>query len=88
MMRKMRTTIDLSDALLDELKSLARTRQQPMKAVIEETLRRGLAAGASAGAKRPLPTFAVGIKPAYRGTSMNQLYDQLETDGHLKVAEE
>ena len=84
----MRTTIDINESLLDELKSLARNGKRPMKVVIEEGLRRGLSAQGSGVQKRPLPTFSVGIKPACRGMSLNQLYDQVEADEHLKVAEE
>ena len=32
-------------------------------------------------------TFKIGIKPAYLGMSMNQLYDQLEAESTLKVAD-
>ena len=62
----------------------------PMTRVVEQTLRRGLSAGSSADpAYEPnIRTHKVGIKPAYQGMSMNQLYDQLEAETTLKVAEE
>jgi hypothetical protein len=66
---------------------LARTRQRPFRAVVEETLQRGLAAEAGRTGDIELPTFPVGIKAAYRGLSMNQLYDQIESEDSLKVAE-
>jgi len=82
----MRTTINISDGLLAEVRELARRRQRPFREVFEEVLQRGL--GAEAAPREPvsLITHAVGIKPAYRGQSMNQLYDQIEAEeGIAKV---
>jgi hypothetical protein len=84
----MRTTIDISDALLAELRQRAAKTGQPFRKVVEEALQLGLAGKAKATRKPSLPTYPVGIKPAYRGVSLNQLYDQLEAESHLKVAEE
>lgn len=83
----MRTTLNISDALLDELRVRAHESGRPMNATIEEVLRRGLAAKASPRKATEAKTFKVGIKPAYLGMSMNQLYDQLEAESTLKVAE-
>ena len=87
-MRFMRTTIDINDALLDTLKQRARHEGRPMTKVLNEALERGLAAASKRKKKVRIKTHAVGIRPAYRGMSMNQLYDQIESDHHLKVAEE
>lgn len=84
----MRTTIDINDALLKELRQRAADTGQPFRKVIEETLQIGLAGKAKAAKKPRLATYPVGIKPAYRGVSLNQLYDQLEAENYLKVAEE
>lgn len=84
----MRTTINISDAILAELKERARSRRRPLREIVDETLKRGLAAPGGTRRKANLPTFDVGIKPAYRGMSLNQLYDQLEAEDNLKVAEE
>lgn len=84
----MRTTIDINDALLAELRQRAAETGRPFRKVVEETLQIGLAGKAQSGKKPRLITYPVGIKPAYRGMSMNQLYDQLETESHLNVAEE
>lgn len=84
----MRTTLDINDATLSELRKRAGARGQSFRETVEETLRLGLAATALTGKKKvKLKTYAVGIKSAYRGTSLNQLYDQLESEDHLKVAE-
>jgi hypothetical protein len=90
MMRFMRTTLNISDGLLEELRELARTEKLPMTKVVEKTLRRGLSKGADPDSRyQPqMRTYEVGIKPAYRGMSMNQLYDQLESETTLEVAEE
>ena len=84
----MRTTIDINNALLKELRQRAAETGQPFRQVVEETLQIGLAGKANVAGKPRLKTHAVGIKPAYRGVSLNQLYDQLEAENHLKVAEE
>lgn len=84
----MRTTININDALLTELRQQAAKTGQPFRKVVEETLQLGLSGKVKATRKPSLPTYPVGIKPAYRGVSLNQLYDQLEAESHLKVAEE
>ena len=48
---------------------------------------RGLSAGRRPVPRYPArrcPIYEVGVKPAYQGMSMNQLYDQLESEGGLK----
>ena len=84
----MRTTLNISDALLAELRSRANETGRPMNATIEEVLQRGLSADAQQQKPPKLRTFRIGVKPAYLGMSMNQIYDQLETEITLKVAEE
>lgn len=87
MMRSMRTTININDALLQELKERAHREKRPMTKVLEDALRRGLSGGKDKRPSTRIQTHPVGIKPAYRGMSMNQLYDQLESEEQLKVAE-
>jgi plasmid stability protein len=84
----MRTTLNISDALLAELRSRANESGRPMNATIEEVLQRGLAAESPQRRQTKVRTFRVGVKPAYLGMSMNQIYDQLEAESTLKVAEE
>ena len=81
----MRMTLNIDDALLGELRVRARETGRPMSATIEEILRRGLAAKNPSRKAVQAKTFKVGIKPAYLGMSMNQLYDQLEAESTLKV---
>lgn len=87
MMSLMRTTFNISDAVLDALRDRARELKRPLNKVVEDSLQRGLAAAAQPAPPIKIPTFSVGIKPAYRGMSMNQLYDQLEAEDITKVAE-
>ena len=87
MMPLMRTTIDINDALLEELKQRAREQKMPLRKVVDAALRAGLRNPPSLKGEVNIPAFKVGIKPAYRGVSMNQLYDQLEAEGHVNVAE-
>lgn len=84
----MRTTINISDALLSDLKARAAERKKPFRHIVEETLQRGLAASGTPPSKQVgIPTYPVGIKQAYRGISMNQIYDQIEAEDVRKVSE-
>lgn len=77
----MRTTINISDGILSELREIARRRGRPFREIVEETIQRGLGAGQTSSRKRVrIRTHRVGIKPAYQGLSLNQLYDQLEAE--------
>ena len=81
MMLNVRTTLNISDALLEEIRERSRRTGRPLRQVTEDALRRGLSCeGAPAETVRIKP-FRVGVKPAYQGMSMNQLYDQLEAEG-------
>ena len=79
--------MNISDALLDELRVRAHEAGRPMNATVEEVLRRGLAAKTPARKAITVKAFKVGIKPAYLGLSMNQLYDQIEAEETLKIAD-
>ena len=76
-----RTTINISDAILSELHERARQRRRPFREILKETIQLGLSA-TPASCEQPvrIETYRVGIKSAYRGLSMNQLYDQIEAE--------
>ena len=79
---RVRTTINISDGILSELHERARQRRRPFREILEETIQRGLSATTPSSEKHvSIQTHRVGIKPAYRGLSMNQLYDQIEAEG-------
>jgi hypothetical protein len=76
-----RTTINISDGILSELHERARQRRRPFREILEETIQLGLSAMPPSSEERArIETHRVGIKPAYRGLSMNQLYDQVEAE--------
>jgi len=78
----MRTTLGINDALLRELRRRAAATGQPFRQVVEETLARGLAAAGKPARSRAFRVrpHALGLKPGFRGVSLNQLYDQLEAE--------
>jgi hypothetical protein len=84
---KMRTTLDINDATLDALKERAASQRKSLREVVEDVLQLGLAVQPGHDEAVDFPTFAVGIKGAYRGMSLNQLYDQIESESQMKVAE-
>jgi len=83
----MRTTIDINDALLSELRRKAGSEGRPFKRVVEEVLHRGLVREQGSSVRVKIPVHNVGLKPAYRAASFNQLYDQLEAEATARVAE-
>ena len=80
MMPFVRTTLNISDALLEELRERSRQTGRPLRQVTEDILRRGLSNQDAPAGKVRIKPFRVGIKPAYQGMSLNQLYDQLEAE--------
>ena len=83
----MRTTIDINDALLRDLRRKAGSEGRSFKQVIEDVLHRGLGREPGASKRIKLPIFSVGLKPAYRAANLNQIYDQLEADATARVAD-
>jgi len=82
-----RTTFDINDALLKELRKKAAQAGRPFRPVVEETIALGLArqTGAAApGKKFQVKAHPLNIKPGFRGTSFNQIYDQLEAEDAAK----
>lgn len=57
-----------------------------MRHVVEDVLRLGLSSGDGSHRESiKIKPFRLGLKPAYQGMSMNQLYDQLEAEDALSV---
>jgi len=83
----MRTTIDINDALLRDLRHKAGSEGRPFKQVVEETLHRGLGRERGPSGRVKVPVYDVGLKPAYQAASLNTLYDQLEAEATARVAE-
>jgi hypothetical protein len=78
----MRTTIDINDATLLELRKRAAKTGRPFREVVEQSLKLGLAQmDKPAGRKRiRILTHPLALKPGFQGVSLNQLYDQLEAE--------
>jgi hypothetical protein len=78
----MRTTLGINDALLRELRRRATAAGRPFRQVVEETLARGLAAADKPERSRAFRVrpHALGLKPGFRGVSLNQIYDQIEAE--------
>lgn len=78
----MRTTVDINDALLKELRERAVESGVSFKRILEQTLASGLANHPTLIKTRKFKVrpHALGVKPGFRGMSMNQLYDQLEAE--------
>ena len=78
----MRTTVDINDALLRELRERSRLQDRSFRDLLEHTLRVGLAQmdKPDEHARFRVSPHALGIKPGFRGMSMNQLYDQIEAE--------
>jgi hypothetical protein len=77
----MRTTLNISDAILQELRALSESTRRPFREVLEDTIHRGLSRPESRRRKISISPHPVGVKPAFRGMSMNQLFDQIEAEG-------
>ena len=82
----MRTTLSLDDDLAEALNRAARLSGRSFKAVVNETLRRGLTQSASGAAG--LEPFVVepqscGWRPGIDPLRLNQLVDDLETETWL-----
>jgi hypothetical protein len=83
----MRTTITLDEDVGKRLQQMARRTNRTFKALVNETLRRGLAAGV----RPPSPSKRFVVRPKACGfragidlLRLNQLSDELETDTFVK----
>jgi hypothetical protein len=81
----MRTTINISDALLAELKARASERGRTFREILEETLRLGLAAAKGGRSQFRVKSHPLGLKRGFHGVSLNQLYDQIEAEDALST---
>ena len=78
----MRTTIDIDDALLAELKRLAHEQRRSFREVVEEILQQELAQARRPAAQTPFKVqpHALGLKARVRGVRLDQLFDQLQAE--------
>ena len=65
----MRTTLTLDDDVAARLRTIVKTRRRPLKAVVNDALRAGLAAmGKSAPARKPYRTTGFNLGPSLIGS--------------------
>ena len=83
----MKITVDISDALLRELRRIADEAHRPFRAVLEETLERGLATGrgSSSSGRVSIKTHPLGLNPAFTAVSLNQIWDQIEAERDIEA---
>ncbi len=83
----MRTTLSIDDALLQQIRERARRTGEPVKKVINETLRHGLNVENRAVARTRfrVKPHRLGMKPGLQRVSLNQLYDQIEAERGLRA---
>lgn len=74
-----RTTLILPDELMRELKRRAAERGETLSAVVEETLRRGLATPRTPMTVEPLPTYDMG-RPRADLADRDDLYRVMEEE--------
>lgn len=77
----MRTTLAIDDDLLDKLKAAAAKRREPLTRIVNETLRRGLAAPRPRAARRArfqVEAFDSEFRPGIDPLRLNQLLDELD----------
>jgi plasmid stability protein len=83
----MRTTLTIDDAILRRLKDRAAREGRSFKDLVNQALRIGLAQKET---PRPTKSFRLkphrlGMKPGFHKISMNQLYDQVESESALQA---
>ncbi len=76
----MRTSININDALLADLKARSSETGRTFREVLEDALRLGLAAGRGGLPKFRVKPHSLGLKRGFQGVSLNQLYDQIEAE--------
>lgn len=78
----MRTTVNINDAILRDLRARAEANGVTFRQELEEALALGLAQLTKAPAREPfrIRPHPLGLKPGFHGVSLNQLYDQLEAE--------
>ena len=82
----MRTTISINDVLLRKLHERATVSGRPFRAVVEDSLEIGLAhlAKPQARGRFRVRPHRLGLKPRFQNVSLNQLYDQIESDSSVR----
>jgi hypothetical protein len=82
----MRTTIDISDAVLRELRRRAKATGRPLREVVDQSLKLGLARLCRPARRKRfrVKPHPLGLKPGFQGVSLNQMYDQIEAEDDVR----
>lgn len=80
----MRTTVDINDALLSEIRRRSTSSGRSFKEELNRLLQIGISAVEDTAARCPykVKAHALGLKAAFRGESFNQVFDHLEAEDH------
>jgi hypothetical protein len=78
----MRTTLSISDVLLQELRQKATESRKSFRSVVEETLQIGLGRTSVRTKAKDflIEPHPLHLKEGFTGASLNQLYDQIEAE--------
>ena len=78
----MKTTVDINDALLRELRRQAEETGHPFREIFEQALAIGLDQLARVESRGPvkIKPHRLGLKLGFHRVGLNQLYDQLEAE--------
>jgi hypothetical protein len=79
-MASMRTTVTLDPDVAEQLKTLARRRNTSFKAVLNSTVRAGLAAERGGRRQYRTPTWPMGLRPGVDLTHALQMAADLEDE--------
>lgn len=81
---RVKTTIDISDHLLNRAKEVARSEKTTLKELTEEGLELALARRASRGSRhvRPVVFKGQGLSPEFRGKSWAEIRDEIYKGGN------
>lgn len=82
----MRTTVDIDDAVLSEVRRRSASSGRSFKEELNRLLQIGISAVEDTAAQRPhkVRTHPLGLKAAFRGESLNQVFDHLEAEDHAR----
>ncbi len=73
-----RTTLTLDDDVCAELKRRSRETGQSFRDIVNLVIRRGLTTDVREREQLTVPTFTLGLNPAYQGLPPSEILDQMD----------
>jgi hypothetical protein len=82
----MRTTVSINDVTLRELREVSKASGLSFRATVEQTLQIGLTSlkAPATPAEFHVRPHRLGLKPGFQNVSLNQIYDQLESETSVR----